>query len=103
MPRLRIERRMQGNEIGLTQKIVERQMGEPRFAFLAFGLAPGSPVKHAHGETVRAARHRLAYQPAAANEADRSAVHDGPEQVARLAAGKFSGTHKPVTLHHAPR
>ena len=54
-------------------------------------------------EAVRAARHRLADQAAAADEADGLAVHDRAQQMARLAAGKFAGTHQPVAFHHAPR
>ena len=54
-------------------------------------------------KAVRAARHRLADQPAAADEPDGLAPHDRAEQMARLPAGEFSGAHQPVAFHHAAR
>ena len=103
MAGLRVERRVQRDEIGFLQQLVERHEGEPRFALLALRLAARRPVEHAHAEAVGAARHRLADQPAAADQPDGLAPHERAEQMARLPAGEFSRAHQPVALHHAPR
>ena len=45
-------------------------VGQARLALLALGLAARRPVQHAHAEALGAARHRLADQPAAADQPD---------------------------------
>ena len=68
MPGLLIERRMDRDEIGLAQQLLERHVNEAGLALFALRLAPRRPVEDAHAKTAGAARHRLADQAAAADQ-----------------------------------
>ena len=99
-----VERRMQRDEIGFAQQLVERHEGQAGLALFAFRLAARRPIKHAHGEALARARATaLPISPPPPIRPDRLAVHDGAEQMARLPAGEFSGAHQPVAFHHAAR
>jgi hypothetical protein len=54
-------------------------------------------------ETLRAPRHRLADQPAAADEADGLARARSTRAGAATGRREISGAHEPVALHHAAR
>ena len=94
---------MQRDEIGLGQQLIERHVSQTGHALLALGLAARRPVEHPHREAVRALRHRLADQPAAADQPERLAPDRSAEQMRGLPAGKFPRAHHAVALDHAPR
>ena len=104
MPRLVVERRMQRDEIGIAQQLIERHINQSGFALLVLRLAPRRPIQYAHAEAMRAARHRLADQSAAADEPDafcptRRSPSDGPTGC----RGRLACARQPVALDHAPR
>ena len=67
---------MQRDEIGFAEQLVERRKCESGFPLLIFRLAAWRPVEHPHGKALSAARHRLADQPAAADEPYGFAMND---------------------------
>src|SRR5205807_4922070 len=68
VPRFLVERRMERNEVGLAEQLVERHILEPCFLLLARRLAPRRAIEDPHGETARAARDRATDAAAAAHE-----------------------------------
>src|SRR5258707_14925025 len=89
VPRFVIERRMQRDEIGLSQEPVKRDVFDTK---LAFGVVftPGAPVDDFHPEAARTPRGGLA-NAARTHETESLTVHKAAGEVIRLRTRELSG------------
>ena len=100
--RLGLERRMQRHEIGFSEQLIERHVGQPRLTLLGFRLAARLPIEDPHGEAARPPRHCLADAATAADQAERLAVNPRTAEVIRLGAGEAPlRSRSPSTMRRA--
>ena len=102
MPGFLAQRRMDRDEVRVSENLVEPDIGHAERTLVGFRHPPRAPVQHLHGKAFGAPRHGAADAAAAADQAQHLAADAGAREQRGLRAGKPALPDQPVALDQAP-
>src|SRR5205823_13461085 len=102
MLRFRLERRMNGHEIGLGQESIERDVREIERPLFALRDPSRSPIEQTHGEAAGTLRDRAPDAPTAADESYSLAPDKRAFEAHGLRAREHASAQQAIAFHDTP-